>query len=249
MNRLRVAVVLSVFMLPSGIFAQEDQRVSVSVFGSYTIPLGMYAEKIGDNASLTRRFGLTYGSEAGLATPGFAFGVEVLTGVLTPNLEWVISVQGIVNGVDNSEVEDLFEDEVDDSVDVSVENGHWIHIPVLTGLTYFVDLSTDLRIFGTLQAGINFTRQPYRRALVGGTPVEETTFTFAFDFGFAAGIGIEFLRSFQVGARYYGLDTPSYQGTRTLNPNYFPSIPRLETQVSGDERSVSLIAIYVGYTL
>lgn len=248
MNRLIAGALLGLFLLPPRLSAQEG-ATSVTVFGSFTIPVGTYAEKIGDNASLTRRFGLYYGAEVGLAKPGFGCGVEILTGVLTKNLSWAISVQALLNGVDHSEVKDLFEDEVDDSVDVDVENGTWIHIPVLTGMTYFVDISQDVRIFGTLQGGLNITRQASRKALVSGTPVEETTFTFAFDFGFAAGVGIEFFHSIQVGARYYGLDTPSYQGTRSLNPSYFTSTPYRETQISGDTRSVSMIAIYVGYTL
>jgi len=106
-----------------------------------------------------------------------------------------------------------------------------------------------LKIYGTLQGGLNITRQPYRKAFIDGQTVEETTFRLTPDFGFQAGIGFQLLNRYYLGVRYFDLGRPRYDGTRILNESFFQSIPKRKMNVDGDERAVSMFKIYIGYSL
>ena len=176
-------------------------------------------------------------------------GAELSQNVLNENLNWVISAKVMINSTDNSEVESFFQNVLKDSADITFENGSWINIPVFTGFSYFVNLSENSRLSATIQAGINITRQPYRKAFVDGEVVEETTFRFTPDFGFELGVGFELKRKYSLGIRYINLSAPRYEGTRTLNEAFFTSIPKRTMNVDGDERPISMVLVYLGYTL
>ncbi len=236
-------------MVLSVSLAAQDKDVSWMILGGASFPTGPFSEKTGDDPKITRRFGFDYGKEAGLAGPGFGLGIEFNQKVFMDNLHWVISMKFLMNTVDNKEIESFFQEELTDSVAVSFENGSWMNLPVFTGFSYFLRLAEKVSVYGTLQGGINISRQPYRKAIVDGNVVEETTFRITPDFGFEAGIGFEFYKKYHVGVRYLNLGAPRYEGTRKLSEKFFTSIPKREMNVDGDERPVSMFLVFLGYTL
>ena len=242
---------LALLLLTAALMAQEEEKknVSFTIFAGATVPVGNYAEPIGVNAGLTRRFGFQAGEFVGMAKTGFGTGIECMTEVLTENLYWSITAQFLANPIDDTEITALFRHQLDDTSTVAFDNGTWMHIPVMTGLSYALPLGGDFRLFVTLQGGLNLTQQASRRAIVVGTVVEETTFEWTPNFGYQAGLGIEFMRSYHLIFRYVNLDTPHYEGTRIPNVRFFPETPRREMDISGDARSVSMFFIALGYTL
>lgn len=242
-NLVLILMVLSVSL------AAQDKDISWIILGGGIFPAGPFSEKIGDDPRITRRFGFDYGEEAGLAGSGLGLGIEFNQKVFMDNLHWVISTKFLLNTVDNKEIESFFQEELTDSVDIAFENGIWMNLPIFTGFSYFLKLSEGIRVYGTLQCGLNISQQPYRKAIVDGEVAEETTFRITPDFGFETGLGFEFNKKYHIGVRYLNLSAPRYEGTRKLDESFFTSIPKREMNVDGDERPVSMILVYLGYTL
>lgn len=238
-----------VFLLLSSTAAGQGKDATVTVFGSFLAPLGKYGFTIGDNAGLTRRFGFDIGEGAGLSGKGFGLGLEFRTPVLMDGLEWAISLQGLTNPVNTTDLTRFIHEEIGDSADVQFETGSWFHIPLFTGLRYSVDLMEGARIFALLEGGVNVTREAPRTARVNGVVVEETSFRFMPDFGYQAGVGVTLFGDYELVIRYVDLGTPRYEGTRVLNEKYFTTIPRRENAVSGDPRPVTMLLLSIGYTL
>ena len=136
-----------------------------------------------------------------------------------------------------------------DSVSISFEKGRWWNIPIFTGFSYEYGLIDGIRIYGIFQGGLYFTQQAYRKAIVDGNIVEETTFLFSPDFGFEAGIVFNIFEKYNISFRYLNLSNPRYEGTRKLNESFFTTIPKREMNVDGDERPISVFMIILGYTL
>lgn len=227
----------------------QDQKFAVTLYGNILIPLGEFGEKIGVSPRLTQRSGFDYGERVGLATTGFGGGVEVSTLVHGEHLSWIVSGKFLSSPTDDSKIYPEFKHDFGDSLRVTFNNGNWTNIPILTGFKYDYDISQSISLYGTVQGGVNITQQASRKAFVDGVTVEETSFKFMADFGFEAGIGIELFKRFNVGARYVNLGTPRYEGTRKLNVSYFPTVPRREMSIDGDERPVSMLLLIIGYEL
>jgi len=244
---IRISVVV---FLCSVILQPLHAQVGATKFlihGSYSIPTGKFGETLGDGAELTNRLGFDPGDDVGLAKPGFGLGLEFSNTVLTDGLDWLISAKWLVNPTDVAGITDEFEDELGDTVDVEYENGNWINIPIFTGFKYTLHITDDVGIFGSLQAGLNITRQASRTAIVEGSVVEQTTFKFLANFGLEAGVGFELYKRYHLGFRYLNLGQPQYAGTRTMDPTFFPEIPRREMPIEGDQRSVRMFLIVLGY--
>ena len=227
----------------------QEGHFSLTVFAGSTVPIGRFGEQIGNEPEITRRFGFDYGEKAGLASVGPWIGAEISQSVLIENLTWVNSIKVLLNPVDNTEIQSFFQDILSDSADIVFDNGSWLNIPVFTGFSYYLGLGKDVRLYCTLQGGINLTKQPYRKAFVDGELVEEANFKFTPDFGFECGFGIEFMKKYNISIRYLNLDRPRYEGTRKLNELFFTSIPKREMNIDGDERPISMILMIFGYTL
>lgn len=249
MIRFIASVFIGVLLSPILSAQEAEEKATVTLFGSYLTPLGEYGSGIGSNAGVTRRFGFDIGEQAGLAIPGFGLGLEFRKPVLTKGLEWAISLQGLTNAASSTEVANFFRKELNDTVAVELETGAWFHIPVFTGLTYVLDLGTTVKIHATAQAGLNITRQAPRTVKADGVVVEKTSFTFARDFGYLAGIGLDLFDNYVLLVRYVDLGTPRYEGTRVLNETFFTTIPRRENAISGDPRPVKMIVVSLGYTI
>ncbi len=245
----RLAAFLYVLLLLPPPLAAQEEKASFTLFGSFLTPLGKYGSKIGDNAAITRRFGFDIGEEAGLSSPGFGIGIEFRTPVIAEGLEWIVSLQGLTNGANPSEVTDFFNDELHDSVRVDITTGSWYHIPLFTGLMYSFDLMEGVGFSVNLQGGVNITQQASRTVKVDNVQVERTTFRFMPDFGYEAGIGLTFFGGYQLLVRYIDLATPRYEGTRILNEVFFTTIPRRENAIAGDSRPVKMLVVSLGYTL
>lgn len=247
----KVAVVLFLliqFYCGKALFAQ-DNNLKVTLLSSMPLPSGQFAQDIGENPQITRRFGFDYGDRVGLAKPGYGLGIDVNQQVLVNNLHWTTSLSVLVNNADPSSVSSAFADILGDSVDISFDFGTWINIPLLTGFSYYVDLLPDVRMYGILQGGIYITDQPYRKAVVDGKVVEKTTFRMTPDFGFEIGFGLELYQNYHVGIRYLDLGTPRYEGTRRLDESFFSTIPKRKMNIDGDKRPISLLLLYIGYNL
>ncbi len=230
------------------LFAQQAP-LKLTLFANFTFPNGHFEEKIGDNPRITNRFGFDYGKNAGLANNGYGVGAEASQQALAKNLHWIISARFLSNSVDHSQISSFFHNELGDSVNVSFENGKLMNIPILTGFSYDYTLLPDVRIYALLQGGLNITRQPYRKVMIDGEVVEETTFRTALDFGFEVGFGVEIKNKYNVGIRYLNLSIPRYEGSRRLNESFFTSIPKRVMNVDGDERPIAMFVLFLGYSL
>lgn len=250
MKRILVGI-LTCLLLGISVHAlyAQDQKYAVTVYGNILMPLGDFAGKIGTSPRLTQRSGFDYGENVGLATTGFGGGIEVSTLVHGDHLSWIISGKFLSSPTDDSQIYSEFKNDFGDSLRVTFNNGSWTNIPFLTGFKYDYAISPSINLYGTLQGGVNITQQASRRAFVDGVAVEETTFKFIADFGFEAGIGLELFSKFNIGARYVNLGIPRYEGTRKLNVSYFPTVPRREMSIDGDERPVSMLLLIIGYEL
>lgn len=235
-------------LLVSDLFAQLGQ-IKFTVFQNTSFPTGPFAETIGDEPRITRRFGFDYGKEVGLARVGAGIGIEVSQTVLNENLNWVLSTRFLANAVDNSQITTHFREELADSVALSFEHGTWMNVPIFTGFAYHIGLFSNVQIYGTLQAGLNITRQPYRKASVDREIVEETTFRTTPNFGYELGFGFKILKKYDIGFRYINLGNPRYDGTRALNESFFTSIPKRRMNIDGDEKPISMFLIFAGYSL
>jgi hypothetical protein len=249
MKRIIMVIGLAVVTTFGSVVLAQDQNISIMMFGNLLQPTGRFSDNIGEGASLTRRFGFNIGDDAGLATRGFGGGLELSTPVLTNNLAWVIGARVLFNPVDDTNITDFFEDEYDDTLNVKFENGSWFNVPIFTGLRYHYGISNDLNVYAIAQGGVNLTRQASRKAYVEGVLAEETTFRLSPDFGYELGFGVEFLKTYNIGVRYLNLGAPRYEGTRRLNERFFPLIPKREMYISGDTRPVSMVVLFLGYTL
>jgi hypothetical protein len=245
---IAVLIALTAF-LPVPIRAQEEATPSFTLYGGAVLPSGTYTASLGYNPGVTRRFGFDIGEDAGLAAVGGAVGCELRLPVLTDGMEWVVSMQGLVNGMRTDDVLRVFREDVKDTVAISMSTGAWIHLPLFTGLMYGLDLGQGTHLDLTAQGGIHVTRQASRTVAVNGAVVEETTFRFMPDFGYQVGVGIAFSGGYQILLRYVDLGTPRYEGTQLLNEKFFTSIPRRENTINGDPRRVAMFLIAVGYTL
>jgi len=249
MKSITVYASVLILLLSFPSLKAQDDAISLTLLGNVLLPVGPFGEKIGPEAQITRRFGFDYGKKVGLANTGFGMGAEIRKGVLAKNLAWVISAKCLVNPAEASKITSFFREVLGDTVDISFDFGRWINIPVFTGFYYSRGFGKSLSLYGTVQTGINITRQPYRRATVAGKLVEETTFKFTPDFGFEAGFGIELWKKYNLGVRYLNLSSPRYEGSRRLNEIFFTSIPKRVMNVDGDERPISMLMVFLGYTL
>lgn len=234
--------------LTNAAFAQPD-NLSLHIFGSASLPNGDFARDIGDNARITRRAGFDVGEKVGLAQTGFGGGVELNSPVWFKGLHWVISARAFVNGSDEATVQSEFRSQLGSASDLQLEFGQWLNVPIMTGIRYDYGFSQKIAVYGILQAGLNWSKAASRKATVGALTVEDTRYEFARDFGLEAGLGLLFRQRYNIGFRYLALDTPRYEGTRTLSEKQFPEIFSRKNAILGEERSISMFVVTLGVEL
>lgn len=248
MKRL-LTIFLSLFLFTSlQTFAQHEET-SILIDARLSMPMGDYGETIGANPEITRRFGYEYGDQVGLAQLGYGLGIELHTPIFTNHLSWVISAQFILNPTNDSDVNSYFSDIVDDTTNLSIETGNWFHIPVLTGFSYGLKITDGLNLYVSAQGGINITQQASREATVNNVLVEETTFDTEIDFGYSGGISIELYDKYNIGVHYLNLGQPRYEGNRRLDVDHFNNAYQTDNPIFGDERTIQMLLISLGYRL
>jgi len=227
----------------------EDSNLSLLVNGKFILPTGDFGKNIGENPHMTRRNGFNFGDNVGLAQMGYGFGIELITPLKFSGLAWTLGSRLLVNGVDGSAVESEFSHQLGDSVNLSFSFGNWLNIPVMTGFRYSYSINQRTVVHFNMQAGINISKAASRKASVRNLTAENTTFSFTRDFGFEVGGGIDFLKSFNLGFRYLNLNSPRYEGTRTLSEKQFPEIYSRKNVILGEERPISMFIVTLGYYL
>mgnify|MGYP000872186478 CR=1 FL=1 len=239
--------VMVLFTLSNGLAQNEKASVTVSI--AALNPVGGFSERIGDDAKTTRRSGFQIGKNAGLAATGAGIGIEFNQPISNNRISWLLSGRLLINPTDVTEISEFFQDELGDSIAVSFENGAWINIPLFTGFAYKIPLTSSWALESSVQAGVNITRQASRKAIVAGRTVEKTRFFFTPDFGVEAGLAVEWRQKIRLGVQYLNLASPRYEGIRKLDAGYYTTIPKLEMNVDGDERPVSMLVFSWGYRL
>jgi hypothetical protein len=238
--------ILGLFIvLPLSLFAQ-NKVLNLQVFGGYSIPTSNFALKIDRPIYITRRAGFDYGDDVGLASNGFLVGTELTIPILTDGLGWQLSAKVIVNPTDNSVIENEFNLDPKVSGNLEFETGNWINIPIFSGFSYGINIVDQMNIYLHLQAGLNVTKQPYRKATLDGTVVENTEFNWLTDFGFETGISIDYSEKYCISFRYLNLFAPRYEGQQTLNELLFTDIVQRENVIDAEEKSIALFYITFG---
>ena len=230
----------------------QDNRPSLVLSGIYVIPTGAFGDDLGDDAHLTRRAGFNFGKDVGLAINGYGLGVELITPLRLKGISWMISLRGLVDGMTDDAADPFFEELISDSVSsppLWFYLGHWINIPLMTGFRYSLPIFGGMQVHAQVQAGINFSRPGEIKVAAKGAFAEERKFDFARDFGVEAGVGIDFPYRFTLGVRYLYMDTPRYTGQLFLSEKFFPNIYEHVTGILGEERSISMITVQLGYYL
>ena len=217
-------IALSLFLVGSA-FSQGSE-LAIHMFGIGSFPSGDYGKDLADDTKLTRRTGFAIGDNIGLATMGYGAGVELVSPVGFPGLQWIFSGKAIVNGSETKAVLSEFRSQLGDSVDLELEYGQWLNFPVMTGFRYDYQFTPTYTVYGILQAGVNFSKMASRKATIGTVVVEDAEFNFARDFGFEFGFGLLFNQRYNLGFKYLALRTPRYEGTKKLSESLFPNIFR-----------------------
>lgn len=237
------------FSFISGILYAQYDEVSLLLIGGASLPTGDFAADIGVDPKITRRHGFDVGDNVGLAKPGLSLGAEFLSATGIKGLNWLVNATYIMNGVNTSTITSEFQNQLGDTVDISFEYTNWINIPIMSGLNYKYTLSPRTHLFGTLQVGINITRAALKKVTVGGITAEDKSYGFTADFGFGVGVGAVLWDKFILGIKYLALDTPTYPVTIILSEKIFPEIVTRERDLLGENRSVSMVLITLGYNI
>ncbi|MGD8782621.1 MAG: hypothetical protein PVH88_27150 [Ignavibacteria bacterium] len=256
-------ILTSIIILIAGssqsLYAQNESA-SLLIKGSLSMPMGDYGESIGEEIYITRRSGFDFGDDVGLARPGAVFSLEIISPInKIKGLGWLVSGRVIINPTEDEELQDRFQNLIKgtgrDTVTFSFEIGNWVHIPLMTGFSYGINVAKDVSTYLTLQGGINISQQPSRKVdayyIESGITetIEDTEFDVAISYGFSAGVELEFFDKYNISFQYINLGKPEYKGTRTLDPSFFNEIFDIKTNILGDKKSVNMLLLSVGYRI
>ena len=153
----------------------------------------------------------------------------------------------LINGID--------EDAFDAPDEVSFDTGSWINIPILGGLKYQPESSSNVTFYGTVLAGINFVMIPdvegsweedYGSGIVKRK--REYSMDSVTGFAFAIGGGIVVDKKYNIGLRYFSMGKTKSEGTykSTYTPDPFDYS---HTDDISGKKSVSLLLLTVGMNL
>ena len=227
----------------------QSRSIELMISGGVAMPLGDFGDEIGDLAHLTRRSGFYFGEKTGMADMGFGFGADLITPLKLKGFDWLLSSRALFNSQSDKAAEPLFEGLLSDSVNIIFELGTNINVPILTGFRYSLSLSPNYAFYALAQAGINFSKPGSRQASAKGVIAEKTSYNWRRDFGVEVGLGVDLFRKFNLGIRYLNLNTPRYEGKRVLSEQFFPQIVWRQNPIYGEERSISMYTISLGYYL
>ncbi|MBN2410226.1 hypothetical protein JXQ31_00955 [candidate division KSB1 bacterium] len=268
-NKLIFVIIL--LLLSSTVYSQQGE-LSLHLFGSASLPNGDFGKNFDDYTRVTRLSGFRTGEKIGLAETGAGVGAELIAPVWFRGLNWVLSGRIIVNGVNGESALSKYHSQIvgDTTIttniikerniikSINLEFGRWINIPVMTGFRYDHHFSHKYTLYGSLQAGVNLSKAPSKKATVGlmsfegvkeSVTADDTQFNFARDFGYELGIGFVFYQTYNLGFRYLALSTPRFDGTQNLSEKVFPEINSLKDTILGEDRSISMFIVTLGIQL
>lgn len=227
----------------------QDSGLSLLTFGAFVQPTGDFQKSIGHDPHLTRRSGFDIGDKVGLAAIGLGMGAELDMPLKTNGIYWVLSLQVLTQGGKDRDLEAAFSKQLGDQGPVDFQIGRWYNIPLLSGIRGRLVLNRTWSVSGSFQAGINLTRAASRTAVVQGIVVEKTSYDFTRDFGFLYDLGVDFRRRFHIGLQYMNMRTPRFEGEKVLSEKLFPEIYSRQNAILGEDRSVAMFTVRLGYYL
>ncbi len=242
-------LVLIITIVGVGNAFSQGSDLAIHMFGIGSFPTADYGKDIADDTKLTRRYGFNIGENIGLADFGYGVGAELVTPVGIRGLQWIFSAKAIINGTNTESIQSDFRSELGDSVDLTLDYGQWLNFPVMTGFRFDHLFTHTYTVYGILQAGLNFSKMPSRKAMVGDLTVEDASFEFARDYGFECGIGLLLNQRYNFGLRYMSLRTTRYEGTKKMSEVIFPEIFSREMAILGEKRTISMLYITFGIQL
>ncbi|MBK8946347.1 MAG: hypothetical protein IPM32_13910 [Ignavibacteriae bacterium] len=240
---LKTIIIIIVFTFD---FIAQNSETKIQVYGIGSIPIGPYGETIGSSIELTRKSGLDYGSDVGLAIFGYGIGAEISSPVLIDGLAWQFGTKFLLNPTDNSDVTEAFSSDVRILNDLVLKTGNWINIPIVSGFSYGINLFSKFNFYLQLQAGINISDQPERKATYQNVIVEEVKYNTLVDFAFETAISIDYDEFYTLSVRYINLNSPRYEGTRYLNEKLFPEISTRNFIIAAEEKPVEMLLFTFG---
>jgi hypothetical protein len=194
--------------------ASSVKRIRWGVTGMIAAPFGKFAEA-----------GLAEGKNA---QPGLGLGGEVVW-ALTPHWHWATSLFLLIQPRNLAQYEEL-KDTLFAGANFTELGGHYVNLPLLTGLEYQHAVNGRWGWFGVLQAGVTtsaISDEKETEAGSGGSHYDRTfddDRSFAFSLGGGAALG----RHWQVAVRFLDLGRPSFKGHLSgVDPSMSPVTPEV----------------------
>lgn len=194
----------------------DSPKIKFTIYGGASLPQGDFgSSSIRDE-------------KAGFGKTGFCAMAEG-SKLLTSSTDLLASVSVSLNGFDTKEVEKQME-----GSGFSVSAANYINTWAMTGVKYTVPYSEKVKIYGTGQIGILFSKRPDLTISSSIFEISETSKTklaTTFAYGFGAGVQLE---KINIGLRY-----------NSGNPEYKPD----ESGESFDiaTSSVSILQLMIGF--
>ena len=243
---LKYLILLSMFI--TEILAQNS-NLNVQIFGIGSIPIGEFNKKIGSSYEITRKSGFDYGTNIGLADIGYGIGTELNIPVLINGLAWQFSTKLLFNPTDNSKITEAFNNDERIIDELIFDTGNWLNVPIMSGFSYGLKLFTGINFYVQLQAGINISHQPERKATYQNVLVEEVKYNDLVDFAIEPAISFDYNEIYTLSLRYINLNSPRFEGTRYINEKLFPEISTRDYKIAAEEKSIEMLLITFGIKL
>ena len=131
-------LLIFISILNENVSAQENSSMNFKIFGGASFPISDY--------------GATSGERAGFASIGYSIMLEG-TKYLSQNVNWISSVTISTNGFDNLTLEKSLPNS-------QVNAGSYNSIWILTGISPETNLSSEIKLYGLVEAGLLFSIFP-----------------------------------------------------------------------------------------
>lgn len=183
---------------PVEVQAPREKRYRWGVIGMIAGPLGKFAA--GDSV------------EGQNAQPGLGLGGEFVWR-LTPHWHWATSLFLLIQPRNTSQYEE-YKNKMFDGANFSEEGGHYVNLPLLTGLEYHRATGARWEWFGAFQAGVTTSAISDEKETEAGSYDAHVDRTFDGDraFAYSLGGGATLGRHWQLGLRFLDLGRARLKG-------------------------------------
>jgi len=186
--------------------------------GCLSLPVGDFGKNSGDNG--------------GLAKTGFGLCADFFCPIASSGVVWVTSGSALYNSLDISTFEEEFGDD-----DVDIDGGHWLNVPVMTGLGVVGKVAPQLELYTMFQFGIDFVKGPDIKITAPEGMVKFSTGS-ATAYGFSIGGGMIINKRFNIGIRYYSFGEPEF--------NFEISGTGMSPIYQNAKQSISIVTVTAG---